>query len=657
MSSDNKKRMSLSQLMSSMRFAITMLSFVGIASIIGTILKQNQPYESYIVKFGQFWFDIFKFLDLFNVYQAFWFLVILIFLILSTSLCVIRNSPAILKDYARFQDQIREKSLRSFKHFYEIDLPLSKKSDLIELLKKNNFKLREKNNVRGDTLITGKKGSFQKLGYIFTHLAIIIISIGGILDGNLVLKTQELFGIKEVQLQDLPLSEIPKKSRLDQKNFSYRANVLLSEGEKQEIAIIPSKDGFLIQELPFSIGLKDFHIEHYSTGQPKSFESDLIITSKKTGKTIEKKISVNKPFTFEGITIYQSDFQDGGTKLNLMVSDLHDINPPQEMKAEIFKANKVQHSDNSLTFEFEDFRLFNILNIDNSQKKKLKNVGPNFTYKIRNQSGQANEYQTYQMPMKFEGRYFFMSGMRETPQEDYKFLKMPADAEGSLEGFLIFKNLILNQKLIEKAVNKIIASSDRSDEMNTNNLMSSALKLFETFQQGGYNEIALNIDKNIPINNQKSAANAYIKIIHLVANQLLLDYQARNPENTLFINQDLPTFTQDALNAYSDSFFYGSTLFLELKDYKHVQASGLQLTKSPGQFWVYLGSIMLVIGIFCMIYIQEVRLWILKNKKNKKILLSLTTNRHHLTFDKFANDLKNQISALKVKKDRNEKYY
>ena len=131
-----------------------------------------------------------------------------------------------------------------------------------------------------------------------------------------------------------------------------------------------------------------------------------------------------------------------------MVSDLHDINPPQEMKAEIFKANKVQHSDNSLTFEFEDFRLFNILNIDNSQKKKLKNVGPNFTYKIRNQSGQANEYQTYQMPMKFEGRYFFMSGMRETPQEDYKFLKMPADAEGSLEGFLIFKNLILNQKLI-----------------------------------------------------------------------------------------------------------------------------------------------------------------------------------------------------------------
>ena len=45
--------------MSSMRFAISMLSIVGLASIIGTVLKQNQSYESYIIKFGQFWFEFF----------------------------------------------------------------------------------------------------------------------------------------------------------------------------------------------------------------------------------------------------------------------------------------------------------------------------------------------------------------------------------------------------------------------------------------------------------------------------------------------------------------------------------------------------------------------------------------------------------------------
>ena len=641
--------MSFSQLMSSMRFAITMLSFVGIASIIGTILKQKQPYESYIIKFGQFWFDIFSHLDLFNVYQAIWFLIILVFLIASTSLCVSRNSPGILREYKKFHDQIREKSLRSFKHCYEISLPSFNKIDLISLLEKNNFKVREKKNTSNDLLIVAKKGSFQKLGYIFTHLAIIIISAGGLLDGNLKLKTQELLGLKEIQLLDLPLSEIPSKNRLESNNFSYRANVLLAEGEKQDVGVIPSKDGYLIQELPFSVGLKNFNIEHYSSGQPKSFESDLILTSKLTGKTKQQKISVNKPFTFEGVTIYQSDFQDGGTKLNILITDLLSKDKSQPMKAEVFKSNNLIYMDQSFSFEFEDFRLFNILDIDNSQKKNSKNVGPNFTYKIRNESGQANEYQTYQLPMKLDGRYFFVSGMRATPQEDFKFLKMPADSERGLDGFLIFKNLILNEETIETAINQVILSSAPSKEVNVNNLKLSTSKLFKTFQQGGYNEIALGIDKNIPNQEQESAASAYIKIIHLVANQVLLDYKRNNTSTEFFGLKDLSLFTQDALNAYSDSFFYGTPLFLELKDFEHVQASGLQLTKSPGKFWVYLGSMLLVIGIFCMIYVQEVRLWVLKKKNSKNILLTLTTNRHHLTFDKYALEIKNKINSLSKK--------
>ena len=99
-----------------MRFAITMLCFIGIASVIGTILKQNEPYENYIIKFGQFWFEFFEAMGLYNVYQAFWFLLILIFLIISTSFCVSRNSPKILKEYKKFQMNARERSLKSFKH-------------------------------------------------------------------------------------------------------------------------------------------------------------------------------------------------------------------------------------------------------------------------------------------------------------------------------------------------------------------------------------------------------------------------------------------------------------------------------------------------------------------------------------------------------------
>jgi len=87
-------------------------------------------------------------------------------------------------------------------------------------------------------------------------------------------------------------------------------------------------------------------------------------------------------------------------------------------------------------------------------------------------------------------------------------------------------------------------------------------------------------------------------------------------------------------------------IFLELKEYVHIQSSGLQLTKSPGQFWVYLGCILLVLGIFCMIYIQEVRLWVLKKKDKKNVLVALTTNRHRYEFDQFAVRISQQIRKI-----------
>ena len=42
------------ELLSSMRFAITLLTVIAIASVIGTVLKQNEPYPNYVNQFGPF---------------------------------------------------------------------------------------------------------------------------------------------------------------------------------------------------------------------------------------------------------------------------------------------------------------------------------------------------------------------------------------------------------------------------------------------------------------------------------------------------------------------------------------------------------------------------------------------------------------------------
>ncbi|MDE2204165.1 MAG: cytochrome c biogenesis protein ResB, partial [Burkholderiaceae bacterium] len=109
------------ELLSSMRFAISLLTVIAIASVIGTVLKQNEPYPNYVNQFGPFWADVFRSLTLPTVYSAWWFLLILTFLVVSTSLCIVRNAPKMLADMRAWRENVREGSLRAFHHKDEFD--------------------------------------------------------------------------------------------------------------------------------------------------------------------------------------------------------------------------------------------------------------------------------------------------------------------------------------------------------------------------------------------------------------------------------------------------------------------------------------------------------------------------------------------------------
>ena len=76
-----------------MNFAITLLVGLAIASVAGTILKQNQPNQDYLIKFGPFWHEVYRSLGLYDVYSCAWFLAVLGFLVISTSVCVWLNAP------------------------------------------------------------------------------------------------------------------------------------------------------------------------------------------------------------------------------------------------------------------------------------------------------------------------------------------------------------------------------------------------------------------------------------------------------------------------------------------------------------------------------------------------------------------------------------
>ena len=104
------------ELLSSMRFAISLLVFICLASIIGTVIPQGRSANAYIDMFGPFWFDIFNRFSIWHIYNNWWFLVTMAFLVTSTSLCLIRNAPKMLKEARSFREHIRTSSLQSFQH-------------------------------------------------------------------------------------------------------------------------------------------------------------------------------------------------------------------------------------------------------------------------------------------------------------------------------------------------------------------------------------------------------------------------------------------------------------------------------------------------------------------------------------------------------------
>src|SRR5690606_14599923 len=112
-------------------------------------------------------------------------------------------------------------------------------------------------------------------------------------------------------------AEIPEKHRLGVGNPSFRGNTLIPEGGRSDTAILPQASGVLIQELPFTIELKRFVIDFYSTGMPKLFASDVIVTDHETREQFEATIKVNEPLRYRGMAVYQSSFEDGGTRLKV----------------------------------------------------------------------------------------------------------------------------------------------------------------------------------------------------------------------------------------------------------------------------------------------------------------------------------------------------
>ena len=640
-----------------MRFAVSLLAIIAIASIIGTVLKQNEPYNNYLNQFGQFWFPVFDLFGLYSVYGSGWFLLLLAFLVISTSACLIRQTPGILREMRGFREQAREVSLRQFGLHAELDYLGTRESmtrTLEAYLREHGYRFRS--NLRtGATLFAAKSGSWHRTGYWLAHGAIVTICLGGLADGNLPLKLRLLLGDKVVTQGNQAISAIPESARLAPDNPSFRGNLFIPEGQSQSLAVLNVRDGILLQELPFSVSLKRFVIDHYATGAPKRFASEILLTDRVTGQSFEHVVEVNHPVTYRGITLYQASFDDGGTRLNLVVQPLDKVTDMPRGAADTLHGvvgESSRHGD--YTIEFTGFRALNVEPLDseptqtkplrerfaerfagsgrNADQRRMANVGPSFSYKLRDASGQAKEFNNYMLPISIQGHWWLLTGVRENPNEPFRYLRLPLDAEGRIDTFLAMRTRLFDSRqhrsIAQTFARRSLPAEATSETVQTR-LADTAQRTLQLFAEQGFESVGRFIEANVPAAEREQAAEVFVKLLEGCAWQALLDTHAALGRPAPTAEADTAAFLRASLTAMSDSLHYPAPFWLQLSGYDEVKASVLQATRSPGMTPVFIGCALLTVGVLIMLYGRERRLFLLV-QDGGKLLVAMSAHRKSL---------------------------
>jgi cytochrome c biogenesis protein len=665
------------ELLASMRFAIALLTVICIASVIGTVVQQQQPMTNYVNQFGPFWSELFGKLDLYTVYSAWWFLLMLGFLVVSTSLCIARHTPRILRDLKTYKETMREQSIQAFKLKALGYLHMNPEAALGQVnawLAAEGWKARAQ--VRtGGVMIGARKGAAHKIGYLAAHSAIVLICLGGLLDGNLIVRAIMWAQGKQIY-QGADLNQMTAVNRLGTSNPSFRGNLFVPEGSRSSTALLSMPTGVVVQDLPFDVELKKFIVEYYATGMPKLFASDIVIHDRRDGSSTKATVKVNEPVTYRGITLYQSSFEDGGSGMKLKLRSLqspHDT----PLDAKVNGTTTLTVDGESYGLEFTGLRVINVENFANdgkdqagtdvrkvdlvgrleqhlgsganvSDRKTLRNVGPSFSYKLRDASGQAREYNNYMLPLELEGHRVYLLGVRDTLADNFRYLRVPVDSKDSMESWLALRRVLADpaQRLLAARQYALGASPPDKPAMQAQ-LEATALRTLTLFAGaeglkadapaqgaalGGLPALSQFIEREVPEPERARVSEVLLRIL----NGSLFELHKQAEEQ---LGRPRPTpgdatqaFMTQAVLSLSDAMFYPAPVLMQLDDFQQVQASVFQVTRAPGQTLVYLGAVLLIVGVFAMLYVKERRLWLWLEaapgrSEQTRVRMALSSNR------------------------------
>lgn len=257
----------------SVKLALVILIVLAVTSVIGTVIPQGEPAMTYIRRYGQGLWKMIRFFQLQDMYHSWWFLWLLLLFSVNLIVCSIKRFSTTWKVISAPPRGVNERLFETLpfhkKIRFSADLPATRQQ--VQAALGNKFKNFREMPVSSGLALFAEKGRFTRLGVYLVHFSILIILAGGIV-GSL---------------------------------WGFKGFMELREGETKDHLLI--RDTGEMKPLGFSVRCDRFSVSFYENGMPKEYRSDLTFTEK--GREPQKaSIRVNDPFTHQGITFYQSSW-------------------------------------------------------------------------------------------------------------------------------------------------------------------------------------------------------------------------------------------------------------------------------------------------------------------------------------------------------------
>lgn len=271
-------------LLTNIRFAIVILIVLAAVSLIGVVLPQKPAIvrddpiaeadwlATQEGRFGGFLTDVFDATELFDLFNASWFAVLLAITVGSTAAYVISRFPGIWRSITRPRKRVPDRYFETAPE--RVEAGPADTERLIGSLRRARYTV-DRFDESGATYLFADRFAWAQLGTLFTHVAVVVFIAAAVI------------------------------SRID----SFENGLFLAEGTT--LPVFP-----VANENQIQVELLDTHGEFAASGQPLEYYSDMVIYD----RGVEAKrcrSTVNSPCTFDGYYFYQAAYFGFGAALRV----------------------------------------------------------------------------------------------------------------------------------------------------------------------------------------------------------------------------------------------------------------------------------------------------------------------------------------------------